>query len=104
MGLKTLTDESNVTDVTDVTCHIPLEYFRENQNNKQNKSPVTSVTPVTKESDSKEYQQLSCVFCQKGIMDNDWTQDDFTWNRPAHRQCYDEKKNQLVNLYGKEPS
>jgi hypothetical protein len=37
------------------------------------------------------------IFCQKGIMDNDWVQDSFTWGKPAHRQCYDAKKSELAS-------
>jgi len=41
------------------------------------------------------YQQLACGYCQKGIMDNDWLQNDFTNGKPTHRQCYDIFRNQL---------
>jgi P4 family phage/plasmid primase-like protien len=60
----------------------------------ESKDDVPSV-PLVPESDVENYQQLVCYFCQKGIMDNDWTQDDFTENKPAHKKCYDEKKAQL---------
>jgi hypothetical protein len=41
------------------------------------------------------YQQLVCGYCQKGIMEDDWVQDDFTDGKPVHRQCYDVFRNQL---------
>ena len=36
-----------------------------------------------------------CVFCGRAIMDNDFIQDDFTWGKPAHKKCYDDKKADL---------
>lgn len=38
------------------------------------------------------YQQLTCCFCEKAILDNEWIMDEFSWNRPAHKSCYDENK------------
>lgn len=90
-----------VTPVTDVTCFHPQTNVTEFLNNKQDRIPVTNVTSVTDPQPSMSqidgYTQLTCVFCQKGIMDNDWVQDDFTWNKPAHKQCYDAKKSELAS-------
>ncbi|MDR0797945.1 MAG: DUF5906 domain-containing protein [Nitrososphaerota archaeon] len=41
------------------------------------------------------YRQLVCVFCQKSIMDNDWVQNSFTENKPAHVKCCVERLSQL---------
>jgi hypothetical protein len=62
---------------------------------------VFSVSPQRAPSSQQEmisvvYEQLGCVFCQRGIMEDDWVQDDFTWNKPAHKKCYDEKQSQLA--------
>ncbi|MDR2203560.1 MAG: hypothetical protein LBE76_04570, partial [Nitrososphaerota archaeon] len=90
-----------VTSVTDVTGIIPKKKFEE-ENNKNNggKIPVTSVTDVTNSSCSEGsnvvegYRQLVCVFCEKDAGD-DWVSDEFTWNKPAHKKCYEEKHSQL---------
>jgi hypothetical protein len=52
-------------------------------------------TSYPKEETSSDYSQLVCAFCQKEIMENDWLQDDFTWGKPAHKSCYEEKRNIL---------
>ena len=57
--------------------------------------PVPSVPSVPVS--TINYNQLACVFCNQAIMENDWVQDDFSWNKPAHKKCYDEKKDQLAN-------
>lgn len=49
------------------------------------------------ESDVSGYNQLACFFCGKGIMDNDWVQNDFSGNKPAHKRCYDEKREQSAH-------
>lgn len=55
----------------------------------------TSEKSALGESEVAGYSQLTCVFCQKGIIDNDWIEDDFTWNKSAHKKCYDDTKAQL---------
>lgn len=30
-------------------------------------------------------------------MDNDWVQNDFSGNKPAHKRCYDEKREQSAH-------
>lgn len=80
------------------TSFIP-EGISEEQNNKKDSGieavPTVPAVPDTVRELSIDYEQLSCVFCGRVIMDNDWTQDDFTWNKPAHKKCYDDKKADL---------
>ncbi|HSV49496.1 MAG TPA: hypothetical protein VLH35_04195, partial [Candidatus Acidoferrales bacterium] len=47
------------------------------------------------EGTENSYAQLTCYFCGKGIMDNDWEQSSFSENKPAHKKCCDEKRSQL---------
>jgi CRISPR/Cas system CMR-associated protein Cmr5 small subunit len=47
------------------------------------------------EDNKGQYTQLACFFCGKGIMDNEWTQNNFSENKPAHKKCYKEKCSQL---------
>lgn len=86
------------TSGTAGTSFIP-EGISEEQNNKKDSGieavPTVPAVPDTVRELSIDYEQLSCVFCGRVIMDNDWTQDDFTWNKPAHKKCYDDKKADL---------
>jgi P4 family phage/plasmid primase-like protien len=55
---------------------------------------VVSVVSGVKSEESEIYQgQYVCLYCLKDIdVDSkDWTRDDFTGDRPAHKKCYDEK-------------
>lgn len=79
-----------------------MNYFENSQNKEEYRNGVLHVLPVLNKSEINNYSQLSCVFCQKGIMENDWKQDNFTWGKPAHKFCYDEKKSQLANQDTKE--
>jgi P4 family phage/plasmid primase-like protien len=104
ISFKQIDDDGHVTNVTDVTgkgVFYPLN-ISSFQKREESSTRVTTVTSVTEEREGINYSQLSCVFCRKGIMDNDWVQDDFTWDKPAHRRCYDEKKSQLANQSDKE--
>ena len=77
----------------------------QSQKNKGDITPksVPEVPVVPDENESEvHYVQFVCVFCQKAIMDSDWVQDDFCWNKPAHRKCYDEKKDQLADRESRE--
>jgi P4 family phage/plasmid primase-like protien len=51
------------------------------------------------EEEEPKYKQLVCFFCGRGIMDNDWMQDNFSENKPAHSRCYNEKQDQLKGNY-----
>jgi hypothetical protein len=44
---------------------------------------------------ANSYSQLTCYFCKKTIMDNDWEESSFSENKPAHKKCCDEKRSQL---------
>jgi P4 family phage/plasmid primase-like protien len=68
----------------------------EKRSKEKDVSQVSQVSSSEKDSETV-YSQLACVFCDKGIMDNDWVQDDFTWGKPAHRKCYDDKREELAN-------
>ena len=62
---------------------------------------VSNVSPQVSTLSQQEevfttYEPLICVFCQERIMADNWEQDDFTWNKPAHKECYDEKQTQLA--------
>lgn len=65
--------------------------------NIENKKAVPAVPLVPKllESDIDGYSQLSCYFCNKPIIDDRWTSDDFTEGKPAHQKCYDDCRAQL---------
>lgn len=104
----------NTTDTTDTT-HFSGSNKKEQKRvikNEQETSVVSAVsvvnqdpqTPTLEESDVSGYNQLACFFCGKGIMDNDWVQDDFSGNKPAHKRCYDEKREQLVRQDEREAS
>jgi hypothetical protein len=67
------------------------------------KIPVPAV-PLSHDSSISEcseegngYSQLVCVFCGKDAGDH-FVQDDFTWNKPAHKSCYEAKRSELANL------
>jgi putative DNA primase/helicase len=112
---KVLSEESNqetvyeaqqtletVTGVTDVTGKTnSLQFSEASINNKEFKTPVTSVTSVTNSEVSGYSGALTCVFCNKQILDDNWARDDFTWDKPAHNHCYHEKKEQLANQDGR---
>jgi len=95
------TDQS--TDSTDSTHDYCPQISGYSQKSEERENSVLCVPCVLKKGDaegesevSEGYQQLVCVFCGKAIMDSDWSQDNFTWNKPAHNRCYDEKKSQLA--------
>lgn len=83
--------KETVTPVTTVTANL-LGTIKNPFLSEISKEQVTAVT----ESESNvEYTQLVCVFCDRAIMDNDFIQDDFSWGKPAHKKCYDDKKADL---------
>jgi hypothetical protein len=59
------------------------------------KSKRQSETQLGDKETVNTYSQLVCYFCQKPLMDNDWEQSSFSENKPAHKKCCDEKRNQL---------
>ena len=119
-------------DTLDTLGHalLPPTIVENSKNIGESSTPVSTVSPVSNidqlkvvsedsglrhievtpenlalgESNVKDYTQLTCVFCEKAVTENDWVTDDFTWNKPAHRRCYDEKKEQLASLNDKEVS
>ncbi len=99
--IDNFTPEKDTADTQDTPiAHCPTS---NDVTNKQVVEGVSRVSSVS-ESELKGYTQLVCVFCQKGIMDNDWKQDDFTWDKPAHKKCYDTKKSELAAQDDKEVS
>ena len=92
---KAEANNTPVTDITDVT-RLALCNLTDSSNIEESRRRVTSDTPVTEEeSDLSKYEQLSCYFCQKAIINDEWTSDDFSANKPAHKKCYDDTKAQL---------
>ncbi|MCL2643753.1 MAG: hypothetical protein FWD52_09695, partial [Candidatus Bathyarchaeota archaeon] len=93
------------TEVTEVNTEV-------NSNEKTTKTNIlpykTEVTEVTEQTEGKKekgtqvyskvefngYEQIVCVFCGKDAAD-DHVRDEFTWNKYAHKACYDEKRSQL---------
>jgi P4 family phage/plasmid primase-like protien len=94
------------TGGTDVTGFSTNRIFEE-VNNNIDKIPVPPVPAVPLSHDSSFSErsevferytgQLVCVFCEKDAGD-DWVQDDFTWDKHAHRSCYEAKRSELANL------
>ena len=59
-------------------------------------NPEISVPSVpNKENDLSKYEPLTCYFCQKAITNNDWTSDNYTENKSAHKECYEQKRSEL---------
>ncbi|MDR2700053.1 MAG: hypothetical protein LBC12_04485 [Nitrososphaerota archaeon] len=101
--------QTNLTDFetseTSETSFIPKKIFEEKNNIGIKLVSSVSSVPLSQNASLGEgsevaevYSQLCCVFCQKGIMDNGWMQDDFSWNKPAHKSCYDTKRSELAEL------
>ena len=44
---------------------------------------------------ANSYKPFVCYLCGQRIMDNDWLQNNFTENKPAHQKCYDQKQSEL---------
>ena len=103
MGKQSLTGYLN-TVVTEDKSQVKKSQVSDNSPLNTVVSEVTEVSEVKsqvpsqvydKEETASSYTQLACYFCQKGIMDNDWVQNSFTENKPAHKKCCDEKRMQL---------
>lgn len=88
-----LSSGTNGTDGTDIIPDKNSEIQNSIRNTSQKSVPEVPTVPNMEKID--DYNQLTCVFCGKAIMDYDWTQDGFSWGKPAHKKCYDEKKDQL---------
>ena len=76
----------------------------ENKNLENQKTKTSLNTPAQNAQTAQIYSEvtgyqgaLNCVFCNQTIVDDDWTRDDFTWDKPAHNSCYDRKKDELAN-------
>lgn len=99
---KTLDLAESGTGGTDGTGKSKSLQFSEGSiNNKEFKTPVPSVPSVPVSEVSGYSGALTCVFCEKAILDDNWTRDGFTWDKPAHNHCYNEKKEQLANQDGR---
>ena len=103
MGKQSLTGHLN-TEVTEVNISPTFSQKNDNSPSKTVVSEVTEHSEVKlqehaqfyiKEETAGSYLQLVCYFCQKPLMDNDWRQSSFSENKPAHKECCDEKRKQL---------
>jgi hypothetical protein len=92
------------TGVTGVSSSIEKPQENYNLPLKTGVSGVSEVTGVKSQEQSQgynketaltNYTQLICYFCQKEIMENDWVQNEFTGNKPTHKNCYTEHRKQL---------
>ena len=61
-----------------------LEKYVENERGCTKGTFGTMLTP-----EEKEPLFDSCYFCQKPIFEDDWKSDEFSANKPAHKECYE---------------
>ncbi|MGA2523645.1 MAG: phage/plasmid primase, P4 family [Candidatus Bathyarchaeia archaeon] len=117
LGLRKLDEEGKIlpdaTNATLATAFYPQTNKTENKSKDiANKNSPPSVATVANEANAKNpalgesevgYRgEYVCIFCQKPIDPDskDWTRDDFTWDKPAHNKCYDDKKSELAAQEG----
>jgi putative DNA primase/helicase len=93
------------TSGTSGTSVIPKRIFEEEKSIDKILVPSVPPVPLSHNSSLSEnseialsYSQLVCVFCQKDILDDKWERDDFTWDKHAHRSCYETKRSELANF------
>jgi len=105
LNLQLLPNDINESG-TDGTFGTPISYSTVEKNNniieRELSSAVPSVpsVPVLSQvtsgaSEDKEPLFDSCYFCQKPIFEDDWRADEFSANKPAHKECYDHQQGLL---------
>jgi putative DNA primase/helicase len=100
--------KENKTRVPSVASVLTIPTESSSETESADKIPATSVQPVPLSHNSSVSERsgafdgyaghLVCVFCGKSILEDDktWIRDDSTWNKPAHKSCYEAKRAELA--------